>query len=68
VVVNQSGIGDRKVYEYCEKEGIPIMLEIPFSRRIAELYSRGVPFTLEMTEWKDRFRQLFKDIGELANR
>jgi MinD superfamily P-loop ATPase len=68
VIVNQAGIGDRKVYEYCEKEGIPIMLEIPFSRRIAELYSRGVPFTLEMTEWKDRFRQLFKDIGEQANR
>jgi MinD superfamily P-loop ATPase len=67
VVVNQSGIGDRKVYEYCEKTGIPIMLEIPFSRRIAELYSRGVPFTLEMTEWKDRFKQLFKDIGEHVN-
>ena len=68
VVVNQSGIGDRKVYEYCEKEGIPIMLEIPFSRRIAELYSCGVPFTLEMTEWKDRFRQLFKDIKEQVNK
>jgi len=67
VVVNQAGIGDRKVYEYCKKEGIPVMLEIPFSRRIAELYSRGVPFTLEMTEWRERFRQLFKDIEEQAN-
>lgn len=68
VVVNQAGIGDKKVYEYCEKEGIPIMLEIPFSRRIAELYSRGVPFTLKMIEWKDRFKQLFKNIKEQVNR
>ena len=62
VVVNQAGLGDRKVYDYCKKEEIPIMLEIPFSRRIAELYSRGVPFVLEMTEWTERFQQLYKDI------
>jgi MinD superfamily P-loop ATPase len=67
VVVNQAGIGDKKVYEYCEKEGIPVMLEIPFSRRIAELYSRGVPFTLEMTEWRERFSKLFKNIEEQVN-
>jgi MinD superfamily P-loop ATPase len=62
VVVNQAGLGDRQVYDYCKKEEIPIMLEIPFSRRIAELYSQGVPFVLEMTEWKEKFQQLFEDI------
>lgn len=64
VVINRGGIGDRKVYEYCEKEKIPILLEIPFSRRIAELYSRGVPFVAEMTEWKKRFRQLLGEVKE----
>jgi len=44
------------------------MLEIPFSRRIAELYSRGVPFTLEMAEWRERFRNLFKNIEEQVKR
>ena len=62
VVINRAGIGDRKVYKYCENEGIPILLEIPFSKRIAELYSRGIPFVDEMPEWKDRFQQLFNDI------
>ena len=62
VVINRAGIGDRKVYKYCEDKGIPILLEIPFQRRIAELYSRGIPFTLEMPEWRDRFQQLFKKI------
>jgi MinD superfamily P-loop ATPase len=62
VVVNRAGVGDRKVYEYCEEKNIPVLLEIPFRRRIAELYSRGVPFALEMPEWTEKFRLLFDGI------
>ena len=65
VVVNFAGIGDRGVYDFCEKKGIPIMMEIPFDRKIAELYSRGVPFVEEMPEWKQRFRDLVDKIGEM---
>jgi MinD superfamily P-loop ATPase len=64
VVINRAGIGDKKLYEYCEDKEIPILLEIPFQRRIAELYSQGIPFTLEMPEWRDRFQQLFNEIEE----
>jgi len=64
VVINRAGIGDRRVYEYCENESIPILLEIPFSKRIAELYSRGIPFIDKMPVWKDRFQQLFEDVVE----
>lgn len=66
VVVNQAGLGDKKVYDYCKNEGIPVLLEIPFSRKIAELYSQGIPFIKEMTEWKVKFQQLFRDIEVLA--
>jgi MinD superfamily P-loop ATPase len=66
IVVNQAGLGDRKVYDYCEKEEIPVLLEIPFSRRIAELYSRGVPFCTKMPEWKVKFRDLFAQVKEYA--
>lgn len=55
MVINKAGIGDRKVYEYCEKEGIPILLEIPHDTRIARYYSEGVPFVKAMPEWKERF-------------
>jgi MinD superfamily P-loop ATPase len=64
VVVNFAGIGDRGVYEFCEKTGIPILMEIPYDRKIAELYSRGIPFSLEMDEWKTRFRELYRTIKE----
>ena len=66
VVVNFAGIGDRGVYEFCEEQGIPVLMEIPFDRRIAELYSRGVPFTEEMTEWRERFRMLLESMEVLA--
>jgi len=62
VIVNRAGIGDRKVYGYCEEEGIPILLEIPFSRRVAELYSRGIPFVNEMPEWKREFLSIFNSV------
>jgi MinD superfamily P-loop ATPase len=64
VVINFAGIGDRGVYDYCEKQGIPIMMEIPFDRRIAELYSNGIPFVEAMPEWKQRFTDLLGLIQE----
>jgi len=66
VVVNFSGIGDRGVYDFCEEQDIPIMIDIPFDRRIAELYSRGVPFVEAMPEWRQRFRRLAERMREEA--
>jgi len=61
-IVNKAGIGDLRIHEYCRNQGIPILLEIPYDRRIAELYSRGIPFALKMEEWKPKFQELFKSI------
>ena len=66
VVVNFSGIGDRGVYDFCEEEGIPIHMEIPFDRSIAELYSKGVPFVKAMAGWRDQFRSLADRMREEA--
>jgi MinD superfamily P-loop ATPase len=68
VVINRAGIGNKKVYDYCEKENIRILLEIPYERRIAELYSKGIPFSLEMPEWADKFQGLFSKIEELVGK
>jgi MinD superfamily P-loop ATPase len=58
VILNRAGIGDRKVYEYCEKEKIPVLMEIAFSKKIAELYSRGIPFVNDMPDWKEKFLEM----------
>lgn len=68
VVVNRAWVGDKKVYQYCHEESIPILLEIPYQRKIAELYSRGIPFSQEMPEWVDAFQTLYRKIGEFVKK
>jgi MinD superfamily P-loop ATPase len=68
VVVNRAGIGDKKVYDYCQAETIPIMLEIPYDRKIAELYSNGIPFSLEMPDWEEKFQTLYSEITRLVKK
>jgi MinD superfamily P-loop ATPase len=68
VVINRAGIGDKKVYDYCGKEDIHILMEIPYERRIAELYSKGIPFSKEIPEWTDKFQMLYSKIKVLATR
>jgi len=62
VVINKTGIGDRGVYEYCEKEGIQILLEIPHDTGIAQCYSKGVPFVEEKPEWEEQFAGIISSI------
>jgi MinD superfamily P-loop ATPase len=68
VVVNRACIGDTKVYDYCAREDIRILLEVPYDRRIAELYSEGIPFSIKMPEWKDKFQMLCDKIKVLAKK
>jgi len=41
VIINRSGLGDNKVQDFLYRERIPLLLEIPFKKEIAGLYSRG---------------------------
>lgn len=41
VIINRADLGDERVQEYCSKEGIPILMEIPEDREIAKTYSTG---------------------------
>jgi MinD superfamily P-loop ATPase len=68
VVINRAGLGDKRVYEYCKEKGIPKLLEIPYERKIAELYSRGIPFSAEMPKWKKEFQALFATVKRLVNK
>jgi MinD superfamily P-loop ATPase len=66
VVINRDGIGDEKVETYCQSEGIPILMRIPFDRRIAEVYSEGGLVIEALPEYRDQFRDLYQKIrGEV---
>jgi MinD superfamily P-loop ATPase len=62
VAVNRSDIGDRKVWDYCDKEGIDIMMELPHAKAIAELYSKGELILRHLSEYDFLFKEIFKKI------
>ena len=64
VVVNKADVGDREVWDYCQSKNIPILMEIPMDRRIAESYSRGVPIVVEHPSYVQGFKDLFEKVGE----
>ncbi len=68
LVINRSDIGNKDVRDYAEKENLPILLEIPFDRRIAEIYSRGKMIVNEMPEWRDKFIGLYNYIETLVKK
>jgi len=67
LVINCSDLGDNRVKEYAEAHSLPVLLEIPFDRRIAEAYSRGDTLIAVMPEWKDKFLKLYEHACALAN-
>ncbi|WP_153110885.1 ATP-binding protein [Propionivibrio limicola] len=62
VVINRAGIGDDRVRHYCEAEGIPLLLELPDDRRIAEAYSRGELIVDALPEYRSHFERLWQAI------
>lgn len=66
VIVNRAGIGDDRVEKYCDEENIEVLMSIPNDRKIAELYSEGIPFVSEMEEWRSKFSDLHEKIGGIV--
>lgn len=66
VVINRSDIGDNKTQEYCDKNGIKVLMKIPFNRKIAVNYSNGVPIVNTETIYKEKFVELYRLIKELV--
>jgi MinD superfamily P-loop ATPase len=62
VIVNRIGIGDDGVHVFCSEQSVPVLLEIPDDRRIAEVYSRGKMIIEEFPEFKSCFLKCHNDI------
>ena len=66
IIINRSDLGDTKVTEYAQQEAIPILMEIPFDRQIAQTYSTGKLLVEELPDWKDKFVQLYEEVRKYA--
>jgi MinD superfamily P-loop ATPase len=64
VVINRCDIGDSLVREYCERENVRILLELPFERRIAEAYAAGRLGVDESAEYREKIERLYQSIEQ----
>jgi len=67
VVVNRMGVGDDRVHRFCREQEIPVLLELPDDRRIAEAYSRGELVLDALPEYASHFATLLWNIREFRS-
>ncbi|MBU1147737.1 MAG: ATP-binding protein [Candidatus Omnitrophica bacterium] len=58
VVINRSDLGNKDTHDYCRKEKIRILMEIPFKKEIAKAYSKGILIIKQLPEYKEKFINL----------
>jgi MinD superfamily P-loop ATPase len=59
VIINRCDIGNSDVEKYCQEKDIKILMKIPFSRKIAEGYSLGLPLIDILPDYKKIFQNIF---------
>ncbi|HDS16317.1 MAG TPA: (4Fe-4S)-binding protein [Proteobacteria bacterium] len=62
IVINRSDSGDDEVVKYCNREKLPILLEIPFNRDLAFAYSRGLAAVISNPDLRKAFVGLYEKI------
>jgi MinD superfamily P-loop ATPase len=65
VVINRDGIGDQQVDAFCQSEGLPIVMRVPFERAIAQGVAKGKALVDIHPEYVELFQQLFMQISAL---
>ena len=65
VIINRSDLGNKKTDEYCTGENIPVLMRIPFSKKIAGIYSRGDSIIEMLPEYREKFQRLFAKIKKV---
>ncbi len=65
VVINRYGLGDGRLEDYCAKENIPVLMKLPYDKKIAEVYSQGKVVVERIPEYKNVFFSCYRKIKEL---
>ena len=68
LVLNRCDLGDDAVQEYCREEDIPVPMEIPFERVLAEAYSCGIPWVQADPTFRERVQVLHERIRQELDR
>lgn len=64
VVVNRAGLGNNDVYAWLKEKKIPLLMEIPFDKEIARIYSEGKLLVEQDQKYFDKFIKLLRTIED----
>ncbi len=64
VIINRAGLGNNDVHDYLRLEDIPLLLEIPFNKRIAGLYSTGSILSKTDSFFAEQLLSIIKKIAK----
>lgn len=62
VVINRADLGNDEVETYCRNEKIKVLMRIPFDRKIAVAYSKGMPLINGDKKYLTLFKEMFEAI------
>jgi len=65
IIINRCDVGDDEVRSYCASEDIPLLLEIPDDRRIAEAYSRGEMVVEAVPDLRDKLTEMWEKMLQM---
>ena len=60
VVVNKDIAGNSEIKQFCARNGLDILLSLPFSREIARLNSSGINLVDDDKQWESEFLSLYE--------
>lgn len=66
VIVNRAGLGNEDVYKYLKNENIHLLMEIPFDKEIASIYSKGEIVAKEKPELQEKLLAVFDNICSMC--
>jgi len=64
VVINKSDSENTTIEAFCRESNLPVLMHLPFSRIVAENYSRGFLPVSDNPEWTENFRKLYRQIAQ----
>ncbi len=62
IIINKALPGYKETREFARREGVPILLEIPFDRKFAKAYAEGVTLSEFSENYRKRFEEVFQYI------
>ncbi|MGE5485754.1 MAG: P-loop NTPase [Ignavibacteriales bacterium] len=68
VVINRYDAGTRDPLDFCQKAGIPVLMCMPYSDRLAAAHAGGIPISTTSYEWRRRFNALWDRAVRTASR